>query len=76
MFNKYTIDSLNEKNVSVKTQQYTTVNGVDYSVGLPHRKAYVNSTSGRLEVQAELPTAQQNAIFAVWGAEPTVIDPE
>jgi hypothetical protein len=72
MIEKITIDMLTQDSVSVKKQQYTTVDGVEYPIGQPHRKAYINSTSGRAEVMAELPEAQRNAIFAIWGDTPTV----
>ena len=72
MIKKYTLDMLTQEGVSVKTQQFATVEEVEYPIGQPHRKAYVNSIRGREEVIAELPIQQQNAIFAVWGDTPTV----
>lgn len=69
---KYTIDMLNENSVSVKTQQFTSIEGLEYDIGQPHRKSYVNSIRGRQEVVNQLPQAQQNAIFSVWGDIPTV----
>jgi len=72
MIEKITFDMLTKDSVSVKKQQYITVDGVEYPIGQPHRKAYINSIKGREEVQSELPLAQQNAIFAVWGDTPTI----
>lgn len=72
MLKKYEVDALNTDSVSVKTQLYTVVSGVEYAIGQPHRKSYVNSTSGRREVQSELQQAQQDAIFAIWGGVPTI----
>jgi hypothetical protein len=72
MNKNYTIDMLNEKSVSVKTQDFAVIEGREYPIGQPHRKAYVNSVKSREEVINELPQAQQNAIFAVWGDTPTV----
>lgn len=74
MIKKYTLDMLNENNVSVKTQNFITQDGIEYTIGQPHRKSYINSTRGRAEVEAELPQEQQNAIFAIWGTEPTIIE--
>lgn len=74
MIERYIVDMLTQDNVSVKTQKYVVVDGQEYEVGQPHRKAYVNSIRGREEVMNELPLAQQNAIFAVWGEEPTVVE--
>lgn len=74
MQTKITLDMLTQDSVSVKTQQYAVIDGQEYPIGQPHRKAYVNSVSGRAAVQAELPQAQANAIMAVWGDTPTVDD--
>lgn len=72
MIERISLDMLNETGVSVKKQQYTIVDGIEYAIGQPHRKAYINSIRGREEVQNELPQAQANAIFSVWGDTPTV----
>lgn len=74
MTTKYTLDALTTNSVSVKTQQYTTIDDVEYAIGQPHRKAYINSTAGRVAI-ADLPTDQYNAIMAVWGDTATVTDP-
>ena len=74
MIEKITLDMLTADSVSVKTQRYTTVDGQEYPIGQPHRKAYINSEKGRDEVQSELPEAQRNAIFAIWGDTPTVTE--
>ena len=74
MNEKITLDMLTSDSVSVKIQKYTSIEGQEYPIGQPHRKAYVNSTRGRAEVEAELPQAQRNAIFTVWGDTPTVAD--
>lgn len=66
------IDNLNIYGVSVKTQNYTTINGVKYNIGEPHRKAYSNSVSGRAELQAEVSDPYYSAVMAVWGKNPTV----
>lgn len=74
MYEKITLDNLNENSVSVKTQQCTTIDGKEYALGEPHRRSYVNSTSGREKVTTELPQAQRDAIFAIWGSTPTVTE--
>lgn len=73
MHDKITLDMLTQDSVSVKTQKYVDVDGIEYPVGDPHRKAYINSSSGRAAVQSELPEAQANAIMAVWGETPTIM---
>lgn len=72
MIEKTTLDMLTTDSVSVKIQQYTTIDGQEYAIGQPHRKAYVNSTRGRAEVMAELPGAHIAAILSIWGETPTV----
>ena len=72
MIIKITIDRLTENTVSVKTEKYIEDGVQEIKVGNPHRKAYVNSAVGRAQVQADLPEPQRNAIFEVWGSEPTV----
>ena len=74
MQERITLDMLTQDSVSVKTQKYTDVEGVEYPIGQPHRKAYVNSARGRQEVMDELPEPQQTAIFAIWGEAPTVVE--
>ena len=74
MHEKITLDMLTQESVSVRAQRYTVIDGVEYEIGEPHRKAYVNSTAGRAAVEAELPEAQRNAIMAVWGDTPTVVE--
>lgn len=72
MYEKITIDMLTQDGVSIKKQQYVTIDGVDYPVGQPWRRAYANSVSGRQAVQNEVPEPHRTAIFAVWGDTPTV----
>jgi hypothetical protein len=72
---RYTLDMLTPNSVSIKKQQHVEINGVEYPIGEPWRRAYVNSPSGRQEVQDEVPEPYRSAIFAVWGDEPIVPDP-
>jgi hypothetical protein len=72
---RLTLDMLTPTSVSVKKQQYVEVNGTEYPIGEPWRRAYVNSVFGRQQVMDEVPEPYRSAIFAVWGDEPTVEDP-
>ena len=74
MIEKITLDMLTENSVSVKTQRYAVVDGQEYPIGEPHRRAYVNSVRGRQAVQNEVPEPHRSAIFALWGENPTVDD--
>jgi hypothetical protein len=68
------LDMLTATTVSVRRERTIEVEGEILSL-TPHRKAYMNSPSGRQQVQAEIPEPYQSAIFAVWGESPTVADP-
>jgi hypothetical protein len=72
---RLTLDMLTPTSVSVKKQQYVEVDGTEYPIGEPWRRVYVNSASGRQQVQDEVPEPYKSAIFAVWGDTPTVADP-
>jgi hypothetical protein len=74
MVEKYTLDNLNQDSVSVVKQAYIDYMGAEYPIGEPWRRAYVNSEQGRQQIVSELPTAQVNAIMAVWGDNPTVTE--
>lgn len=69
---KITLDMLTQDSVSVKTQRYVVIDGQEYPIGEPHRRAYVNSVRGRQAVQDEVPEPHRSAIFALWGENPTV----
>lgn len=68
---KITIDNLTEDSVSVKRQKTIIIDGVEYELGLPSRKAYMNSTRGRKELGEEVPEKYVKAILEVWGDTPT-----
>ena len=65
------IDRLTEKSVSILTKTYADVNGENIIVN-NHRRAYVNSEDGRLELTADLNEPYLSAVMAMWGDEPTV----
>jgi hypothetical protein len=75
LIERFSLDMLTPDSVSVKKQQYVDVNGTEYPIGEPWRRAYINSPSGRQQVQDEVPDPYCSAIMAVWGEEPTVADP-
>ncbi|MEN6317058.1 MAG: hypothetical protein ABFD25_22725 [Clostridiaceae bacterium] len=69
-----TLDMLTQDSVSLKKQQYTMVGSKEYPIGQPWRRAYVNSTQGRTQVQAEVAEPYKSAIMAIWGSNPTVTE--
>ena len=74
MNKKITLDMLTQDGVSIKKQDITTIDSKEYTVGEPWRKAYINSTNGRVELQAEVSEPYLSAIMAMWGTTPTVIE--
>ena len=74
MVEKITLDMLNQDGVSIKKQQFTVVGGVEYAIGEPWRRAYINSVRGRQEIENEVPEPYLSAIMAVWGDTPTVVE--
>jgi hypothetical protein len=76
MNEKTHLDSLTNDHVHLRKQNHTTIEGVEYPVGPPWRRAYVNSTQGRTQVQAEIAEPYKTAIFAVWGDSPTIFGTE
>lgn len=71
-----TVDMLTKDSVSVITRQMLNMNGVQQQVGEIHRCGYVNSTSGRNELQTQEPADVTNAVLAMWGPTPTIQDPQ
>jgi len=72
MLEKITLDMLTQDSVSVKKQQYTVVDGIEYPIGQPWRRAYANSIQGREQVQAEVAEPYKSVIMLMWGNMPTV----
>lgn len=71
MITEYVLNHLDKNKVDVRKIDKTN-EGVQ--IGSVWGRNYINSQRGREEVQNELPQAQQNAIFAVWGDTPTVTE--
>jgi len=74
MVEKITLDMLTQDGVSLKKQQYTTVESTEYPIGEPWRRAYVNSTRGREQVNAEVSEPYKSVIMLMWGDTPTVTE--
>lgn len=72
MEERISLDYLTTQGVSVSRQKVLVQNGEEYAVGLPHRRAYVNSLRGRKEIMQELSEPYQSAVLAVWGDAPSV----
>ena len=72
MIEKITLDMLTQDSVSIKKQNYTTVDGKEYPIGDIWRRAYINSEQGRINMQNEVISPYKEAILAIWGDVPTV----
>lgn len=67
-----TVDMLTKDSVSILTQNFIEFDGKKQQVGENHRRAYVNSTTGRAEIQENEPEYVVNAVMIMWGDEATV----
>jgi hypothetical protein len=72
MSEKIYLDMLTQDSVSLRKQQFVTVDGKDYPIGDPWRRAYANSLQGREQVNAEVPEPYRSVIMLMWGDTPTV----
>ncbi len=72
---KTTLDNLCENSVSVLKQDYITVGNADVQIGDNHRRAFVNSLSGRSAIAEYIGEPYISAVLSVWGDEPTVTEP-
>ncbi|MBP3546309.1 MAG: hypothetical protein J6K16_04155 [Alphaproteobacteria bacterium] len=70
------LDELNISSVSVVTRKYIEEDGVKYFVGDIHRRAYVNSESGRADISKDLSEPYLSAVMNIWGDTPIVPEPE
>lgn len=73
---KKTVDMLTTDSVSILTQKFIDVDGVETQVGENHRCAYANSETGRNELQKQEPQDVVNSVFAIWGDVPTINEEE
>ena len=48
------LDMLTQNSVSIKKQQYIIQDEKKYEIGQPWRRAYINSASGRQQVENEI----------------------
>lgn len=69
---KKTVDMLTADSVSILTQKFIDIDGVETQVGENHRCSYVNSETGRSDLQDAEPEEVVNAVFAIWGNTPTI----
>ena len=69
---KKTVDMLTIYSVSILTQKFIEVDGVETQVGENHRCAYSNSVTGRKDLQKQEPQNVVNSVFSIWGNSPKI----
>ena len=69
---KKTVDMLKKDSVSILTQKFIYVDGVETQVGENHRCAYSNSATGRKDLQKQEPQNVVNSVFSIWGNSPKI----
>ena len=73
---KITLDMLTQDSVSVLKQQFLILNNTEMQVGGNIRNTYANSIGGRKLIKSILPNEYYNAVIAVWGDTPSVVESE
>lgn len=63
-------------NASIMTQDYVVVDGVEYYGDSVEIEEYHNSIEDRERLVKEQPEQIANGILAVWGDNPSVIEPK
>jgi len=71
---KKTVDMLTQDSVSILTEKYIEIDGVETKIGDKHRKAYQNSEAGRDMLQSEQPAHVVTSVLAIWGDKPTILE--
>ena len=69
---KKTVDMLTAYSVSILTQKFIEVDGVETQVGENHRCAYANSATGRQDLKKQEPQNVVNSVFSIWGNSPKI----
>ena len=69
---KKTVDMLTTYSVSILTQKFIYVDGVETQVGENHRCSYANSATGRQDLKKQEPQNVVNSVFSIWGNSPKI----
>ena len=72
---KKTVDMLTNESVSILTQKFIDLDGVQAQVGQNHRCAYVNTEFGRKAITESEPEDVVSSVMAIWGDKPTIEKP-
>ena len=74
MRKEISISQLTEKNVSIVTKEYITIDGVEQQLGKTKRICYNNCPYDRQRMQSSLPEEYVNKILAIWGDQALLDD--
>lgn len=74
MDEKIFLDNLTLNSVSIRKQKVAKIEGAEYNVGDPWRKAYLNSERGRQELFNEVAEPYRTAVLTIWGNTSTVTE--
>jgi len=74
LIEKIYLDILTQDSVSLRKQNFAVIDGKEYPIGEPWRRAYVNSVQGREQVNQEVAEPYRSVIMLMWGDSPTVTE--
>ncbi len=74
MRKEISISQFTEKNVSIVTKEYITIDGVEQQLGKTKRICYNNCPYDRQRMQSSLPEEYVNKILAIWGDQALLDD--
>ena len=74
LITKIQVDNLTEKSVSILTQTFSNIDGVECQVGNNHRTGYINSPKGRNKLASDVADPHYTDIMNVWGDSPIAED--
>lgn len=66
------VDMLTQNSVSIATDKFIEIDGIEQQVGQRHRISYENSEKGRKKIQKDQPEFVVTSVFAIWGDTPTI----
>ena len=69
IYEKKTVDMLNQDSVSILTEKFIDVDGETNKLGMKQRIAYFNNEKDRVRLSEEQPQNVVDAVMAIWGNE-------
>ena len=69
IYEKKTVDMLNQDSVSILTEKFIDIDGETNKLGMKHRIAYYNNKRDRTRLSEEQPQNVVDAVIAIWGSK-------